>query len=52
MAGRVAMATGQSQDAVLKELMANPVRNGRFVPAGVVAATHAQERGFTLLSCA
>ncbi|MGH6692472.1 MAG: hypothetical protein ACREF4_17530, partial [Gammaproteobacteria bacterium] len=52
MAGRVAMATGQTQEAVLKELMANPVRNGRFVPAGVVAATHAQERGFTLLSCA
>jgi hypothetical protein len=52
MAGRVAMATGQTQEAVLKELMANAVRNGRFVPAGVVAATHAQERGFTLLSCA
>jgi intracellular sulfur oxidation DsrE/DsrF family protein len=52
MAGRIAMATGQSQEAVLKELMANPVRNGRFVPAGVVAATHAQEYGYTLLSCA
>jgi hypothetical protein len=32
--------------------MANAVRNGRFVPAGVVAATHAQERGYSLLSCA
>jgi len=52
MAGRIAMATGQPQEAVLKELMANPVRNGRFVAAGVVAATHAQERGYTLLSCA
>ena len=52
MATRIAMATGGSQEAILKELMANPVRNGRFVPAGVVAATHAQERGFTLLSCA
>jgi hypothetical protein len=52
MAGRIAMATGGSQDAILKELMANPVRNGRFVPAGVVAATHAQEYGYTLLSCA
>lgn len=52
MAGRIAMATGQPQEAVLKELLANPVRNGRFVPAGVVAATHAQEHGYTLLSCA
>ena len=52
MAGRIAMATGGSQEAILKELMANPVRNGRFVPAGVVAATHAQEYGYTLLSCA
>jgi hypothetical protein len=52
MAGRIAMATGGSQEAILKELMANPVRNGRFVAAGVVAATHAQEYGFSLLSCA
>lgn len=52
MAGRIAMATGGSQDAILKELMANAVRNGRFVPAGVIAATHAQEHGYTLLSCA
>jgi hypothetical protein len=52
MAGRIATATGGSQDAILKELMANPVRDGRFVPAGVIAATHAQELGYTLLSCA
>jgi hypothetical protein len=52
MAGRIAMATGGSQEAILKELMANPVRNGRFVAAGVVAATHAQEYGYRLLSCA
>ncbi|HEY5616501.1 MAG TPA: hypothetical protein VIK60_01075 [Vicinamibacterales bacterium] len=52
MAGRIAMATGGSQDAIFKELTANAVRNGRFVPAGVVAATHAQEYGYTLLSCA
>jgi hypothetical protein len=52
MAGRIAMATGGSQEAILKELMANSVRNGRFVPAGVVAGTHAQEYGYTLLSCA
>jgi hypothetical protein len=52
MAGRIAMAIGGSQEAILKELMANPVRNGRFVAAGVVAATHAQEHGYTLLSAA
>jgi hypothetical protein len=52
MAGRIAMATGGSQDAIFKELTSNAVRNGRFVPAGVVAATHAQEHGYTLLSCA
>jgi hypothetical protein len=51
MASRIAMATGQPQEAILKELMANAVHNGRFVPAGVVAATHAQEHGYTLLSC-
>jgi hypothetical protein len=52
MAGRIARATGGSQDAILKELLANPIRGGRFVPAGVVAAAHAQERGYSLLSCA
>jgi hypothetical protein len=52
MAGRIAMATGASQDEIFKELTANAVRNGRFVPAGVVAATRAQEYGFSLLSCA
>jgi hypothetical protein len=52
MAGRIAMATGASQDAIFKELTANAVRNGRFVPAGVVAATRAQEYGFSLLSAA
>jgi hypothetical protein len=51
MAGRIAMATGGSQDAIFKELTSNAVRNGRFVPAGVVAATHAQEYGYALLSC-
>lgn len=52
MAGRIAAATGAPQDAILKELLANPIRNGRFVPAGVVAATRAQEYGYSLLSCA
>ena len=52
MAGRIAMATGGSRDEIFKELLANPVRNGRFVPAGVVAATRAQEYGYSLLTCA
>ena len=52
MAGRIAMATGGSQDEIFKELTANPVRNGRFVPAGVVATTRAQEYAYSLLSCA
>jgi len=52
MARRIATATGASQDDVLKELFANAVPNGRFVPAGVVAATRSQEYGFSLLTCA
>ena len=36
-------------DAVVKELMANAIANSHFVPAGVVAVTRAQERGYTLL---
>jgi len=51
MAGRIARATGGAQEAVQKELMANAVRNGRFVPAGIISATHAQELGYSLLSC-
>ena len=52
MAGRIATATGGNQDAIHKELLANAVRNGRFVPAGIISATHAQELGYSLLSCA
>jgi hypothetical protein len=51
IAGAIATGTGASQDAVFKELTANAVPNGRFVPAGVVAATRAQEYGYSLLSC-
>ncbi len=48
-AGGVAQATGQSQEDVYRELVANAVPGGRFVPAGVVAATRAQEYGYSLL---
>jgi intracellular sulfur oxidation DsrE/DsrF family protein len=45
----LAQATGQSFDAVYEELLANAIVNGRFVPAGVLAATRAQEYGYSLL---
>jgi hypothetical protein len=49
MARRVADATGGNADAVLDELVAGAIENGRFVPAGVVAATRAQEYRYSLL---
>jgi intracellular sulfur oxidation DsrE/DsrF family protein len=49
LAGLAAAATGASADTVVKELMANAIANSHFVPAGVVAVTRAQERGYTLL---
>lgn len=52
IAGQIASRTSQTQDAVFAELTANAVPKGRFVPAGVVAATRAQEYGYSLLSCA
>jgi hypothetical protein len=51
VAGQIARATGGTPEAIFAELSANAVRNGRFVPAGVVAATRAQEYGYSLLSC-
>ena len=39
-----------SVDDVYKELTSNTIGNTHFVPAGVVAATRAQERGFTIVS--
>ncbi|HJN44904.1 MAG TPA: hypothetical protein QF572_12075 [Vicinamibacterales bacterium] len=47
--GQVARATGQSMDDVYPELVANAIPNGRFVSAGVVAATRSQEYGYSLL---
>lgn len=48
IAGRLAGTAGDS-DAVLKELGANLIPNGRTVSAGVVGVAHAQEHGFSLL---
>ena len=50
VSGQIARSTGQSQEAVFAELTSNAVPNGRFVPAGVVAATRAQEYGYSLLT--
>jgi intracellular sulfur oxidation DsrE/DsrF family protein len=47
--GILARSTGLPADQVLQELLANPIPNSRFVPAGVVAATRAQEYGYSLL---
>lgn len=46
----IAKETGAEPDAVRKELTANAIGDARFVPAGVVAVTRAQERGYALVS--
>ena len=47
LAGGIASATGAPVDKVNEELIANIVANARMVPAGIVAASRAQERGYT-----
>ncbi len=42
--------TGTTPEAVYKELTSNPVGPAMFVPAGIVAVTRAQERGYALVS--
>lgn len=44
-----ALAAGGDSEAVYKEMAANMIANSRFVPAGVVGVTHAQEYGYSLL---
>jgi hypothetical protein len=50
-AGVIAQATGGKADAIFSELVANVMSNVRMVPAGVVAVSRAQERGYTLVTC-
>ena len=45
-----ARQAGTANDVVVKELMANTVIPGHFVPAGVIAVTRAQERGYANIS--
>jgi intracellular sulfur oxidation DsrE/DsrF family protein len=47
---QIAKETGVGEDAVYKELTANTVAPATFVPAGIVAVTRAQERGYQLVS--
>jgi intracellular sulfur oxidation DsrE/DsrF family protein len=46
-AGPLAEATGGTADGVYNELAANVVSNSHMVPAGIVAISRAQERGYT-----
>ncbi|HEY7289882.1 MAG TPA: hypothetical protein VH583_08600 [Vicinamibacterales bacterium] len=46
----IANAIGGNADDVYKELAANTVASSHFVPAGIVAVTRAQERGYALAS--
>src|SRR5262245_29377351 len=46
----IARETQRTTDEVYKELTTNTVGNTHCVPAGVVAATRAQERGYSLVS--
>jgi len=46
----IARETQRPDDEIYKELTSNTVGNAHFVPAGVVAATRAQERGYSIVS--
>jgi intracellular sulfur oxidation DsrE/DsrF family protein len=48
--GRAAREANAASDVVLKEFMASTIIAGHFVPAGVVAVTRAQERGYANIS--
>lgn len=47
--GMLASATDTAYEDVYAELLANAIPNSRFVAAGVLAATRAQEYGYSLL---
>jgi hypothetical protein len=50
LVGMIVQATGGTEDAVNSELIANLVPGARMVPAGIIAVSRAQERGYTLIS--
>jgi hypothetical protein len=47
LANFIARKTDANADAIYKELTANAIGNAHFVPAGIVAVSRAQERGYT-----
>jgi hypothetical protein len=49
IAGTIAKATGANTDAIFTELASNLLANSHLVPAGIVAMSRAQERGYTLV---
>jgi len=49
VAGRLARAADVPTEDVLEELMAGAIPSSRFVPAGVMTVTRAQEYGYSLL---
>jgi intracellular sulfur oxidation DsrE/DsrF family protein len=50
LAGAIAKALGANADTINSELIANLLSNSRMVPAGIVAVSRAQERGYTLVT--
>jgi hypothetical protein len=46
-AGAIAAATRSPAEKINEELVANIVTNARMVPAGIIAVSRAQERGYT-----
>jgi len=49
VAAQLAAGGGTTADAVYKDFTSNTVQDSRFVPAGVLAVTRAQEKGYTLI---
>jgi hypothetical protein len=47
LAGGIATSVGSTVDKINEELIANTVPNAHMVPAGIVALSRAQERGYT-----
>ena len=47
LAGAIATSNGSQADKVNDELIANILTNAHMVPAGIVAVSRAQERGYT-----
>ena len=47
IAGAAARQTGGTVDDIFKELTSNLVANAQMVPAGIIALSRAQERGYT-----